>query len=68
MLKRRSTLGIAMSIAFATELAPSGWYPDPAGSPMVRWWNGREWTEHLEAPRVETQPAVGYKVRYAIEN
>jgi uncharacterized protein YxjI len=26
---------------------PAGWYPDPAGTPGTRWWDGRAWTEHL---------------------
>jgi hypothetical protein len=25
---------------------------------MLRWWNGRQWTDHLEYPRPEVQPAV----------
>jgi hypothetical protein len=49
-----------MSLAVDTELAPFGWYPDPAGSGMLRWWNGRQWTDHLEYPRPEIQPAAGY--------
>ena len=28
-------------------LPPAGWYPDPAGSPQERWWDGRGWSEHL---------------------
>ena len=49
-----------MSLAQNTELAPFGWYPDPAGSGMLRWWNGRQWTDHLEYPRPEVQTAAGY--------
>jgi hypothetical protein len=41
-------------------LAPFGWYPDPAGSPMLRWWNGSSWTNRLEPARPELQPAAGY--------
>ena len=41
-------------------LAPFGWYPDPAGSGLLRWWDGAQWTERLERPRPEVQPAFGY--------
>jgi Protein of unknown function (DUF2510) len=43
--------------------APFGWYPDPAGSPMLRWWDGSRWTDRLESPRPEVQPAAGYSTR-----
>ncbi|RIJ70160.1 DUF2510 domain-containing protein, partial [Nakamurella silvestris] len=37
---------------------PANWYPDPAGSPNVRWWDGTSWTEHLRpAPEPVAAPA-----------
>jgi hypothetical protein len=52
-----------MSLATEKDLAPFGWYPDPAGSGMLRWWNGQHWTDHLEYPRPEVQLAAGYSAR-----
>ncbi|MBG0562538.1 DUF2510 domain-containing protein [Actinoplanes aureus] len=31
-----------------TDPAPAGWYADPSGLPALRWWDGREWTAHLQ--------------------
>lgn len=25
-----------------------GWYHDPSGAPVARWWDGRAWTAHVE--------------------
>ncbi|MGN6752964.1 MAG: NINE protein [Intrasporangium sp.] len=25
---------------------PAGWYPDPYGQPMTRYWDGNMWTDH----------------------
>lgn len=44
----------------ATQLPPFGWYPDPAGSHLLRWWDGKVWTNRLEKPRPELQAAKGY--------
>jgi hypothetical protein len=31
-------------------VVPAGWYPDPAGSPDARWWDGLRWTSELRSP------------------
>jgi len=49
----------------ATQLPPFGWYPDPAGSYMLRWWDGQSWTNRLEKPRPEIQAAESLPGRYS---
>lgn len=34
------------------------WYPDPSGQPLLRWWDGRQWTEHVQPPAAPA-PAAG---------
>jgi hypothetical protein len=36
-----------MTLVMHETLAPSGWYLDPAGSGMLRWWTGQIWTMEL---------------------
>jgi Domain of unknown function (DUF4328)/Protein of unknown function (DUF2510) len=36
--------------------APPGWYPDPAGGPGQRWWDGYAWTEATVLPAVPPPP------------
>ncbi|MDF9749040.1 DUF2510 domain-containing protein [Arthrobacter sp. ES3-54] len=34
-----------------------GWYPDPAGSGRLQWWNGSAWTGQFSAPQFPAAPA-----------
>jgi hypothetical protein len=36
--------------------APPGWYPDPAGGPGQRWWDGYSWTESTVLPQQPPPP------------
>ncbi|HEY4269838.1 MAG TPA: DUF2510 domain-containing protein [Galbitalea sp.] len=36
---------------------PSGWFTDPADAARLRWWNGTNWTEHVQVP--PPQPTAG---------
>src|SRR5690349_12060719 len=38
-----------------------GWYPDPTGLPVQRYWDGNDWTEHTGvAPAPPTGNAVEF--------
>ena len=39
-----------MSTSTMTAVPAAGWYEDPLTPSAVRWWNGRDWTEHTQAP------------------
>lgn len=30
--------------------SPAGWYPDPNGQPLARWYDGNAWTHHVAPP------------------
>ena len=42
----------------APQLPPAGWFPDPAGRAALRWWDGRNWTEHQAPAQNVTQAAA----------
>ena len=47
-------------------MPPAGWYADPEGTPLQRWWDGLQWTQHTQpaAPVHVSQPAqVQYQVQ-----
>jgi Protein of unknown function (DUF2510) len=30
-----------------------GWYPDPGGQPVLRWWDGMAWAVHTQSQRAD---------------
>ncbi len=43
----------------------AGWYADPAGSELVRYWDGTNWTEHTSPPPTAAPPAPPQQPAYA---
>ncbi len=41
------------------QLPPPGWYDDPYGAPVVRWWDGTTWTEQTAPPPEAGAAAAG---------
>ena len=41
-----------------TPLPTPGWYPDPAGGPRTRWWNGSSWSDSYGEPAAAAAQAA----------
>jgi hypothetical protein len=39
------------------DLPPAGWYADPHGARMWRYWDGRQWTDHVAPQTFDKLPA-----------
>ena len=39
-------------------MATPGWYPDPSGAPLQRYWDGTSWSGHAVAPHSGPAPAA----------
>lgn len=37
---------------------PAGWYADPSGLPAQRWWDGGQWTSHVQPAATAVPPPV----------
>ncbi len=44
------------TLGFMTAPPPPGWYPDQADPRYVRWWDGRQWTPHVQPARPPQPP------------
>ncbi|HVA06659.1 MAG TPA: DUF2510 domain-containing protein [Acidimicrobiales bacterium] len=38
-------------------LTPPGWYPDGSGQNGGRWWDGTQWTEHVQSAATPPDPS-----------
>ena len=45
-------------MTIGTTAVAAGWYKDPGGSSALRWWDGTQWTNHLQQPAVVAPPAA----------
>ena len=39
-----------------------GWYPDPSGTPQLRWWNGHSWTNYVMPYAMQNQSVSKHRL------
>lgn len=45
-------------MALPANVLPAGWYTDPGKSGGKRWWDGKQWTDHLQMPAAKPTAAA----------
>lgn len=43
------------------QATPAGWYPDPGNPAFVRWFDGAQWTNHVQPANTPPPPGHGYR-------
>ncbi|MDN5766921.1 MAG: NINE protein [Humibacillus sp.] len=57
-----------MSEPTAPREIPPGWYPDPAGLPSTRYWDGADWTDQIgPALPVQAPGGITDRARVAVD-
>lgn len=49
-------------------LPEAGWYPDTPATTRLRWWDGRQWTEHFSDSAVQVSTAPAYSMAVPARN
>nr|BFE82668.1 hypothetical protein GCM10020093_052690 [Planobispora longispora] len=50
---------VLTTLTAMTTQTPAGWYPDPYGSPQLRWWDGNQWTDATHPAEAAAGQAPG---------